>query len=65
MKPDMIIELLAGLDEKSQNAAKEDWRKSLPELKANVITITDQCAVVPGPRIVEFAEILEKILISN
>ena len=65
LKPDVIIELLVGLDEKSQAAALEDWRRSLPELKANVRIISEQCAVVPGPRIVEFAEILEKILISN
>ena len=61
LKPDMIIELLVGLDEKSQEAALEDWRKSLPELKTNVRIITDQCAVVPGPRIVDFAEILSRI----
>ncbi|MBO4344897.1 MAG: ABC transporter substrate-binding protein [Victivallales bacterium] len=62
LKPDMIIELLTGLDEKSQEAAMEDWRRSIPELKADVRIITDQCAVVPGPRIVDFAEIIEKVL---
>ena len=62
LKPDMIIELLVGLDDKSHKAALEDWRRSLPELKANVRIITEQCAVVPGPRIVEFADIVSGIL---
>ena len=66
LKPDIIIELLVGLDEKSQAAASEDWRRSLPELTATVRIISDQCAVVPGPRITDFAEILEKIfLVGN
>ncbi len=61
LKPDMIIELLVGLDEKSHKAALEDWRRSLPEQEASVRIISEQCAVVPGPRIVEFAALLEKI----
>ncbi len=62
LKPDRIIELLTGLDDKAKGTALEDWRSSLPELESKVSIVTDQCAVVPGPRIVEFAEILARIL---
>ena len=62
MKPDRIIELLTGLDEKAMETAKDDWRMSLPGLEAKVTVVTDQCAVVPGPRLVEFTKIIADIL---
>ena len=62
LKPDRIIELLTGLDDKAKETALEDWRRSLPELESKVSIVTDQCAVVPGPRIVEFTEIIGRII---
>ena len=62
LKPDRIIELLTGLDGKAIETAKDDWRRSLPGLDAKVSVVTDQCAVVPGPRLVAFTEIIAGIL---
>ena len=51
-QPDCIFELLP--DCKNVDAAKEDWKKTLPELNAvkngRIHVIADDYAVVPGPR---------------
>ena len=66
LNPDRIIELRHDLDEAQVAMALADWRRTLPELPAvrgnHITIITDQCAVVPGPRIPEFVYLLSQTL---
>ncbi|MBR6373079.1 MAG: ABC transporter substrate-binding protein [Victivallales bacterium] len=52
MQPDIIYELLP--DCKDIEAAKNDWKRTLPELNAvkngRIVVVTDDYAVLPGPR---------------
>lgn len=61
LAPDFIIELQPGMDEKRVQMSLDDWHKSLPALSCPVKIITDECAVVPGPRLEQFCSILEEI----
>ncbi|MBR4674119.1 MAG: ABC transporter substrate-binding protein [Victivallales bacterium] len=69
LNPDRIIELRHDLDESQIEAAIADWRRTLPDLPAvrdnHISIITDQCAVVPGPRIPQFVELLKKTLLET
>ncbi len=66
LNPDRIIELRHDLDASQVEAALADWRRTLPDLPVvrdnHISIITDQCAVVPGPRIPQFVELLKKTL---
>ena len=66
LNPDRIIELRHDLDPSQVEAALADWHRTLPDLPAvrdnRVSIITDQCAVVPGPRIPQFMALLRKAL---
>ena len=66
LNPDRIVELRHDLDASQVEAALADWRRTLPDLPAvrdnRISIITDQCAVVPGPRIPKFMALLRKEL---
>ena len=66
LNPDRIIELRHDLDESQIETALADWRRTLPDMPAvrdnRISIITDQCAVVPGPRIPQFVELLKKTI---
>ena len=66
LNPDCIVELRHDLDEAQVASAMADWKRTLPDLPAvrdnHITVITDQCAVVPGPRIPEFVALLSKAL---
>ncbi len=66
LNPDHIIELRHDLDPAQVETALADWRRTLPDLPAvrdnRISIITDQCAVVPGPRIPQFMALLRKAL---
>lgn len=62
LQPDCIFELLP--DCRDVAAAKEDWKKTLPELNAvkngRIRVITDDYAVIPGPRFTRLCSIFRE-----
>lgn len=65
LNPDFIIELLPEQKD-GGTAAVNDWRNSLPSLPAlrnnRIHVITDDYAVIPGPRFILLAEKLAQII---
>lgn len=63
MQPDVIYELLP--DCRDIEAAKEDWRRTLPELNAvrngRIVVVTDDYAVIPGPRFTRLCQNLRAV----
>lgn len=68
LDPDYIIELVHPDENINAVEVMADWKKTVPSIKACkndcIFVINDSSAVIPGPRISKFVEIIKGILLK-